>query len=103
MREFTFDDGFALSEILDKMNIDIDMNAMGDALRQGDKQAQAYMGGQLMLTLVKKLHLARPEIVAFVASMTGDNKDEVKKYKLSKIKEFFIELFKQEGLADFFS
>lgn len=103
MREFTFDDGFALSEILDKMNIDIDMNAMGDALRQGDKQAQAYMGGQLMLTLVKKLHLARPEIVAFVASMTGDNKEEVKKYKLSKIKEFFIELFKQEGLADFFS
>ena len=41
MREFTFDDGFALSEILDKMNIDIDMNAMGDALKQGDKQAQA--------------------------------------------------------------
>lgn len=103
MREFTFDDGFALSEILDKMNIDIDMNAMGDALKQGNKEAQAYFGGQLILTLVKKLHLARPEIVAFVSAMTGDTKDEVKKYKISQIKDFFVELFKQEGLVDFFS
>ena len=103
MREFTFDDGFALSEILDKMNINIDMNAMGDAVKQGNKEAQAYFGGQLMLTLVKRLHLARAEIVAFVASMTGDTKEEVKKYSIAKIKEFFIELFKHEGLGDFFS
>ena len=103
MRDFTFDDGFSLSEIMDKMNIDLDMNAMGDALKQGDKEAQAYFGGQLILTLVKKLHLARPEIVAFVASMTGDTKEEVKKYSIAKIKDFFVELFKQNGLADFFS
>ena len=35
--------------------------------------------------------------------MTGDPRDEVKKYKISQIKDFFVELFKQEGLADFFS
>ena len=103
MREFTLNDGFALSEIIDKMKIDLDMNAIGDAVKQGNKEAQAYFGGQLMLTLVKKLHLARAEIVAFVASMTGDTKDEVKKYNITKIKEVFVEIFKQEGLGDFFS
>lgn len=103
MRDFTFDDGFALSEILDKMNINFDMNALVDAKKQKDVDAQSYVGGQLMLQVVKKLHLARPEIINFVSSMTGETKEDVRKYSIGKLKDFFVDLFKQNGLTDFFN
>ena len=61
------------------------------------------MGGQLSEHLLKKgASSGTAGDCAFVASMTGDNKDEVKKYKLSKIKEFFVELFNKRVSADFF-
>lgn len=100
MREFTLEDGFALSEILDKTGLDLDLNAFGDAVKNGN---QAYVGGQLVLTVVKKMHLAKTEIIKLMASMSEEPIDEVKKWKIDKIKAFFTDLFSQGGVADFFN
>ena len=99
MREFTLEDGFALSEILDKTGLDLDLNAFGDAVKNGN---QAYVGGQLVLTVIKKMHLAKTEIIKLMASMSEEPIDEVKKWKIDKIKAFFTDLFSQGGVADFF-
>lgn len=100
MREFTLEDGFALSEILDKTGLDLDLNAFGDAVKNGN---QAYVGGQLVLTVIKKMHLAKTEIIKLMASMSEEPTDEVKKWKIDKIKAFFTDLFSQGGVADFFN
>lgn len=101
MREFTLEDGFLLSEILDKTNLQLDLNALADSAK--DKDQQAYIGGQLILTIIKKLHLAKVEIIKLMASMTDEPEAEVRKWNAKKIKEFFTELFQQDGIKDFFS
>lgn len=102
IKEFTLEDGFILSEILDKMDYNLDLNALADASKKG-KDAQAYLGGQMMLELVKKLYKAKPEVMKFIAHMTGQKVEEVRNFTIAETKEFFAELFKQEGLTDFFS
>ncbi len=99
MRDFTLEDGFALSEILDKAGIDLDLNAFGDAVKEGN---QAYVGGKLVLQLIKKMYLAKTEIIKLMASLSEESVDEVKKWSVDKIKAFFTELFGKGGIADFF-
>lgn len=100
MRDFTLEDGFTLSEILDKTGLNIDLNMFADAAKDGN---QAYVGGQLVLTIVKKMYLAKAEIIKLIASMSDEPVDEVKKWNIEKIKAFFTELFGQGGIADFFN
>lgn len=99
MRDFTLEDGFALSEILDKTGLNLDLNAFADSVKEGN---QAFVGGQLVLTVIKKMHLAKTEIIKLMASMSGESVDDVKKWKINKIKAFFTDLFSQGGVADFF-
>lgn len=101
MREFTLEDGFTLSAIMDKMDFKIDLNAFVDALSQ-DKDKAAYLGGQIFLDFIKKMHLAKAEIFQIVSDMTGDSIDEVKKYSVTKIKETLLGIFSQPGVVDFF-
>ncbi len=100
MREFTLEDGFLLSEILDKTDLQIDLNELADSAK--DKELQAFVGGQLILTIIKKLHLAQNEVIKLMANMSGESVEDVKKWNAKKIKEFFTELFAQEGIKDFF-
>lgn len=102
MREFSFEDSFVLSEILDKTGLQIDLNAYADSAKK-NKDSQAYLGGQLILSLIKKIHLAKNEILKLASDMTGEDIEEVKKWNISKMKEFFSELFSQAGFKDFFS
>ena len=101
MREFTLEDGFTLSEILDKTGIQLDLNAFADAAK--DKDKQAYVGGQLVLAIIKKVYLARNEIVKLMANMTGEDEKEVRKWNIPKMKKFFNELLEMDGLKDFFN
>jgi len=101
MREFTLGDGFLLSEILDKTNLQLDLNALADSAK--DKDKQAFVGGQLILTIVKKLHLAQNEVIKLMADMSGESASDVKKWNAKKIKAFFTELFQQDGIKDFFN
>ena len=101
MREFTLENGFLVSEILDKTGLQIDLNAMADASK--NKDSQAYLGGQLVLNLIKKMHLAKKEIIKLMSDMSEKPIEEVKQWKIEQIKEFFTGLFNQTGLKDFFS
>lgn len=99
MRNFTLEDGFALSAILDKTNLQLDLNAFMDSAKDGN---QAYFGGQLVLALLKKMHLAKDDIIKLMADMSGEPIEEVKGWGIDKMKTFFSELFLNAGLADFF-
>lgn len=48
------------------------------------------------------MHLAEKEIMKLVANMTDEPIADVEKWGVSQIKEFFNELFQQDGLKDFF-
>jgi len=102
MREFTLYDSFTLSEILDKTGIDIDLNTLFDQAIKVDKDRAAFLGGQIVLKLAKKIHLAKNEVVQLISDMTGDSVDEVKKYKLDKTLNVLKEIFTQSGVTDFF-
>ena len=102
MREFTLEDGFTLSEILDKTGLQLDLNAFADAAKQ-DKDKQAFLGGQLILSIIKKMHLAKDAIIKLMADMSGEPVNEVKAWGIAKIKTFFTDLLKQGGISDFFN
>lgn len=103
MRKITFEDAFVLSEILDKMNIQSDINAIFDeAKAKPGSEAQNYMGGQVVLLLMKSAHKAKKELCEWIASLSGKSVEEVKGMGLKEMSDFLKELFTQEGIGDFF-
>jgi iron-sulfur cluster repair protein YtfE (RIC family) len=102
MRKLTFEDTFLMSEVLDKMNVDDDLNKLFDEAKK-HPDAQAYLGGKLVLMVIKRWHKAKEEIVAFVSIITEKSVEEVKKMSLREIKEVLLELFRNEDFADFFN
>lgn len=97
MRQFTLKETFLLSEILDKMDFKIDLNQLLD-----DKANQAYIGGQMILVLLKRMHLAEREMVKLMASVSEEPIAEVEKWSISRVKEFLTDLASQDGIKDFF-
>jgi hypothetical protein len=100
IRELYFDDIFALSEILDKTDLQSDLNKLFDeAKKQPD--AQAYLGGQLILSVLKRMHKAKDEITQFVANITEQSVEDIKKMKLTEIKDILLQLVKDEEFQAF--
>lgn len=102
MRKLTLEDAFTLSEILDKMEIQLDLNKMLDDARNKGKDAQAYFGGQAMLMVIKSAHKAKKELCEWMASLSGKTVEEVKSMSIKEMKVFFKELFSTEDIGDFF-
>lgn len=102
MREFTLEDGFTLSAIIDKMGISADLNSLMDEAQKRGRDGAAYIGGQFIMMIVKKLHMAKDDVVKLISDLTGDSVEDVKKYSIAKTKEVLGDLFKQSGFADFF-
>ncbi|MBE6068848.1 MAG: hypothetical protein E7211_14295 [Clostridium lundense] len=106
MRGFELQDTFKLSEILDKMDVQADLNAILDKSKskeyKNQREAQAFVGGQIGLILIKKLYKAEKQIIEFVSSFTGESVETVKKYKPKEIKKFIEELISNEDFTDFF-
>jgi len=101
MRELQFSDSFLFSEIIDKMNIQADLNKLFDDAK-ARKDSQEYLGGQLILMISKRWHLAQKEITHFIAELTEKTPEEVSKMKLSELKGLLKELFSNPEFADFF-
>jgi hypothetical protein len=102
MRGFELQDTFKLSEIIDVMDIQLDLNKLLDQAK-GSDNAQAKVGGELALLVLKRLYKADKQIVEFIASITEETEAEIKKYKPKQIKAFFVDLFNNEDFADFFA
>lgn len=101
MREFSLDDAFTVSEILDKMGVTDELTQlMADASGKSADEAKA-VGASLVLLLVRKIYKAKAEVVKLVSDLTGDNADDVKKYNIAKIKGVLTEIF-DSGVKDFF-
>jgi len=102
MRKLTFEDTFLLSEVMDKLNIDTDLNTLFDAAQKQPDKA-AFLGGQLVLVIVKRWHKAKDEILNFVSSLTEKSLEETKSMSIKEIKNVLMELFQSEDFKDFFN
>jgi hypothetical protein len=99
MRSLQLDDTFLLSAIIDKMDIQDDINQLFDSVKGKDA---AYAGGQFFLVLSKRLHLARKEVLEFLSAVSEKDIEEVRKLKFTEIRKLFIELFNDEDIRAFF-
>lgn len=102
MRGFELQDTFKLSEIIDVMDIQLDLNELLDKAKVKNDKVQEKIGAQVALLFIKKLYKADKQIVEFIASITGETEEEVKKYKPKQIKDFFTDLFNNEDFKVFF-
>lgn len=99
MRSLTIDDAFAFSAIIDKMGIDTDLNSLID---KGQEKGQDWMGGQIALLMITKIHRAKDEVLDFLAQVNETTVDELKQKKIVYLKELFSNLTKDPQFADFF-
>ena len=113
MKEFTLEEVFLLSQIIDKMELKIEadkisktiqaekLESKDDALKLG-KDVMIALGIDISVKFVSSLHKASKEVIQLIANMTGKEIETVKKMGIKEIKQFFIDLSEMEGLADFF-
>ena len=101
IREMNFEDVFLFSEIIDKMDVQADLNKMFDEAKK-HPDAQAYLGGQLMLSIFKRMHKAKAEVTQFVANITEKSVEDIQKLKVSELKDVFMSLIKDEEFQAFF-
>ena len=104
MRSLQLQDVFKLSEIVDVMGIEIDLNNLMDKAKIGEEgeELQAKVGGQIALLFVKKIYKAEKQVISFIAGITEDDIETVKKYGIKKIMEFFTGLFNDPEFKSFF-
>lgn len=112
MKKFDLDDVFLMSEIIDKMGIDADVQDVlkqvktaqlknaGDAKKLG-KEVIVGVGIGLITKMVRNLHKAKEEVKQLISQMTGRTKEEVSAMGISEFKQFFDDLVKDEEFADF--
>jgi len=103
MRKLEFSDVFKLSEMIDVMGIDLDLNELLKKSKNKDGNVQANMGAEVAFMFIKKIHKAEKLVYKFISDLTGDDLQKVKKYSLKQLIEFFQELFNDEDFTDFFT
>lgn len=101
MRKLELQDVFRLSEIIDVMGIELDLKDLMDKVKK-DGGITERVGGQIALLFIKKLHKAEKQTYKFIAELTGDSIEDVKKYRPKQIINVFSELLNDEDFADFF-
>lgn len=101
MRKLELQDIFKLSEIIDVMGIEMDLNDLMDKVKKDGKVTER-VGGQIALLFIKKLHKAEKQAYKFIADLSGDSVEDVKKYRPKQILSFFTELMTDEDFNDFF-
>jgi hypothetical protein len=102
MRGFELQDTFKLSEIIDVMDVQLDLNELMDKAKANKGKVQEKVGAQVALLFIKKLHKAQKQVIEFISGITGEGEEVVKKYKPKQILTFFTELFNNEDFQDFF-
>lgn len=114
IKDFDLDDVFLMSEIIEKMELEFDTDAIikktNVSKLSGKKDAKELgkdvimsLGIDLTTKLVKKLHKSKREVKQLIANLTGKTVDEVGKMSMKDMKSFFTELVAHEGFTDFLS
>jgi len=114
MKDFDLEDVFLLSQIIDKMGLNIEASELSktikaekleskdDAAKVG-KDVFLALGMEVAMKFASNLHKAHKEVIQLICSLSGKNEEAVKKMKIKEMKDFFGELIKTEGIADFFN
>lgn len=112
VKSFDLDDVFLLSEIIDKMELEVEtdkiikntktakLENMKDAKKLG-KEVFISLGIDLVTKFVRKFYKAKNEVKQLISNFTGLELDAVSKMNIKQIKEFFNELIEHEDFGDF--
>ena len=100
MRSLKFKDVFTLSEIIDKMGLKADINNLFDEAQKAE-DAQAYIGGQLMMLMVSRIYKAEKEVYEFFSDLTGKTTQEVEDMSLNDMKDLMKDLIKSDIMSFF--
>lgn len=95
MRTLTFNDVFAFSKILKKINLKRELELTG-------KTTQAEVGAEMIITFLENMDQAQKEINDFMGSITGMSGDEFSKLPIAEALTYFEEFKNQPGIMDFF-
>ena len=99
MRALNIKDSFRFSEIVDKMGVDADIN---DLMDKGKEKGQAWVGGQLVLLIFKKMYRAEKELINLLASVAEIEPKELEGKPIIYLKELFKQITQDPQFADFF-
>ena len=114
IKEFDLNDVFLMSEIIEKMEIQFDIDTIikkTNATKLENKQDAAELGKDVLLSigldlatnLIKRMYKAQKEVKQLIANLTGKTTEEVGRMSLKEMKEFFVALATHEGFGDFLS
>lgn len=99
MRKLNVDDSFALSEILDKLEIQGEIDTLQE---KGKKLGLEWTIGQLILLIARKMYKARAEIVNLLASVNEKDPEEIKKLPIAELVKMMKELFDDPDFSRLF-
>jgi DNA phosphorothioation-dependent restriction protein DptG len=113
-KEFDLNDVFTISEIIDKMGLEADVDKITKTIQKSKlenkkdattlgKEIIVGIGIDMVTKLIRNLFKAQKEVKKLISSLTGLNEEEVSKMGIKQIKEFFTELFQSDGIEDFLS
>lgn len=114
IKEFDLEDVFIMSEIIDKMGIEADVDKITKSIKTAKienkkdvsslgKEVVVGIGIDLVTKLIRNLHKARKEVFKLIADLTGLKEEEVKRFTIKQLTAFFTELISGEGFKDFLS
>ena len=107
MRKLNITDAFQLSRIIDKMELKLDFDNLIEEMQsmvkeQGIEKAQSFLGGQMSLTFISKLHKAEKEVIEWMASLTEKTSEEIKSLSFRELKNLIVGLFNSDEIAELF-
>lgn len=100
--KLTAEQGMVLSAIIDKMDLQIDLDALmsgKSGKKISDEELQKKFGVELIMQLIRKAYKAKEEWFELIACMKEITTEEAKKVDLVS---FFGEFIKTPGVMDFF-
>lgn len=114
IKDFDLDDVFMISEIIDKMGLEADIDKITKTIKTSKlenkkdastlgKEVAVGLGIDIVTKMVRNLFKAKKEVKQLISSLTGLSNQEVSQMGLKQIKDFFIEMAQHEGFADFLS
>lgn len=103
MRKLELSDVFKLSEMIDVMGIDLDLNQLIKKANVKEGDVQSNVGAELAFMFIKKIYKAEKLVYKFIADLSGETLQDVKKYNIKQLITFFTDLFNDEDFTDFFT
>ena len=92
MRGLKTKDVFAMSKILKKMNLKLEING----------KTQEQIGGELILMIGENLHLAEKEVNEFMGDLVGMTEKEFAELPIEETLKHMNEFKSMPGIKDFF-